>query len=120
YFLVPPIVSFIGFFLLYRLIPAERPATKHAAVGAIVAAIGFEVLKVGFTQYVAYFGNYNETYGALGFVIIFLFFIYLAAQVMLFGGEVTVATAEVAPAWPLPREEMQSERLLAKIPGVRP
>ena len=125
YFLVPPLLSLVTFWLLYAIVPARNVSWREGLAGAAVAAAAFEVLKGGFTQYVAYFGNYDATYGALGFVIIMLFFIYLAAQVTLFGAEVARATEEVRFGWPLADEEsrlVSVERkvrsIASKIPGI--
>ena len=88
-------------------------------------AVGFELLKVGFAQYVAHFGNYDALYGTLGFVIVFLFFAYLSAQIMLFGATMTRAYSEVqagtvTPAKPaMPRRPMPlRERVMAMVKGL--
>lgn len=115
YFLLPPLISLAFFTLLYAIVPARNVTLKEALPGALAAMILFEALKVGFTQYVSAFGNYDATYGALGFVIILLFFIYLSSQVMLLGAHVARANAEVAVAWPLAPGESQAEQLAAKV-----
>ncbi|MDZ7726755.1 MAG: YihY/virulence factor BrkB family protein [Dehalococcoidia bacterium] len=107
YFLAPPIFTAIVFLMLYTLIPAKRPGWRSALPGVIVATLVFELLKFGFAWYISTFGNYDATYGTLGFVIILLMFIYLSSQVMLFGAEIAWATADVRPRWPLPEDEME-------------
>jgi len=42
---------------------------------------------VGFSYYVSNFGNYNETYGSIGAVIILLMWFYITAFVILLGAE---------------------------------
>ena len=115
YFLLPPLISLAFFTLLYAIVPARNVTLKEALPGALAAMILFEALKIGFTQYVSAFGNYDATYGALGFVIILLFFIYLSSQVMLFGAQVARANAEVKAAWPLELGESQAEKIAAKV-----
>ncbi len=95
YFILPAVVSGAVFMVLYKVVPHADLPWRHALPGAIVAAVGFEALKIGFAQYVANFGNYNAVYGTLGFVIVFLFFAYLSGQLLLFGAEFTRAYAEV-------------------------
>ena len=56
--------------------------------GALAAAAGFEAVQYGFSLYVTYFGHYNKIYGSLGAIVAFLFFIYLASSVFLFGAEI--------------------------------
>ncbi|MFQ5382806.1 MAG: YihY/virulence factor BrkB family protein, partial [Dehalococcoidia bacterium] len=63
---VPAAVSFLVFFLLFTVVASAGLRKADAAWGAVVATAGFEALKVGFAQYVAYFGNYDATYGTIG------------------------------------------------------
>lgn len=95
YLLIPPLVTGLVFLLLYANVARAGYTTRQVLPGVIVAALLFEALKVGFTWYVASFGNYDATYGTLGFVIILLLFFNLSAQVMLVGAEVARANAEV-------------------------
>lgn len=115
YFLLPPLISFAVFMLLYSVVPARNVTFKEALPGALVAMLLFEALKVGFTQYVAQFGNYDATYGALGFVIILLMFIYFSSQVMLLGAQVARANAVVKAEWPLEPGQSQLEQITGKV-----
>ncbi len=119
YFILPPAISTVTFLLLYSIVPANPVPWRSALPGAIVATVAFELLKVGFSWYVASFGNYNATYGSLGFVIILLFFIYLSAQLMLFGAEVARATHEVRTGWPFAPGESQVDTITAKVRSMR-
>jgi hypothetical protein len=95
YLLIPPLVTGLVFTLLYTTVAHVGYTRRQVMPGVIVAALLFEALKVGFAQYVASFGNYDATYGALGFVVILLLFFNLSAQVMLVGAEVARANVEV-------------------------
>ena len=46
------------------------------------------VAKSGFAAYVARYTEYDLVYGSLGGVIALLFWVYLSANILLFGGEV--------------------------------
>jgi membrane protein len=50
--------------------------------------VAFEALQYGFSVYVAHLAHYNRVYGPLGAIVAFLFFVYLASSVFLFGAEV--------------------------------
>lgn len=89
YFLVPCGLSFITFVLVYGLVPNRRVRLAQLWVGAVLATIGFEGAKVAFSLYVANFGRYQEVYGALGGAVIFLFFVFLVANIVIFAAEVT-------------------------------
>ncbi len=119
YFILPPAISTGTFLLLYSIVPTNPVPWRSALPGAMVATIAFELLKVGFAWYVASFGNYNATYGSLGFIIILLFFIYLSAQVMLLGAEVARATHEVRTGWPFGPGESQLETVTTKVRTLR-
>ena len=93
-------VSLVVFALVYKLMPHIEVTWRDVLLGALVAALGFEVLKIGFTQYAARFGDYNATYGTLGFVIAFLALAYFDAQVALFGAEFRWAYLEVTAGGP--------------------
>ena len=40
--------------------------------GSVVATVLWILVSLGFKVYISYFGNYNETYGAIGAVIVLL------------------------------------------------
>lgn len=69
---------------LYRFIPVNRPKWNHIWLGALLATIGFEIIRFAFIWYVKNFGQYNLVYGPIGTVIALLMFIYLTAWVLLF------------------------------------
>ncbi len=119
YFIVPPLITALVFWLLFTLVPVKKFHWKHTLAGAVVAALLFEVLKAVFAQYVAAFGNYDATYGALGFVIVLLLFVSFASQATLFGAEVAYHTGTVAPRWPLPPDERESTPILEKLEKAR-
>ena len=88
-FLVPFGLSFLTFLLVYRLIPNRRTRLSALWVGALLAAVGFELAKAGFGRYVATFGRSQEVYGALGGAILFLLFVFVVANIIIIAAEVT-------------------------------
>lgn len=74
--------------ILYYATPnVQQPKFRWMSVGAAVAILTWVVASVGFGLYVANFGNYNRTYGALAGVIIFLLWIWITNLALLFGAE---------------------------------
>lgn len=55
--------------------------------GALLALVVWLVASVAFALYVANFGSYNKTYGALGGVITFLIWIWLTNVAVVLGAE---------------------------------
>jgi membrane protein len=74
--------------VLFRLAPNFQPSWKRVLVGGIVFSIGWLIATGGFALYVANFGNYDNTYGALGGVIVLMLWFYLTALVLLVAAEV--------------------------------
>jgi membrane protein len=76
-------------FLTLYLLPNIRQKKRRVLAGAVVTTgmwIGATLL---FRLYVVNFGNYNQTYGTIGAVIVLLTWMYLSMLVVLIGGELT-------------------------------
>jgi membrane protein len=66
----------------------QPPRFRWFTVGGAVSLLVWAAVSVGFGFYVANFGNYDATYGALGAVIVFLIWVYLGNCAILFGVEI--------------------------------
>lgn len=77
----------------YALIPNRSVRWRHAAVGALVAAVLFEIAKWAFAFYATRGANYEQVYGALSIVPIFVFWIYLSWVLVLLGASLTATLA---------------------------
>jgi membrane protein len=76
------------FALLYWAAPNVRhPGFRWLVPGAFTAVVLWLAAAVGFTLYVQFFGSYNATYGALGGVIVFLVWLWIANVAVLLGAE---------------------------------
>jgi membrane protein len=97
--LIPVLLMFCVFLILYKVAPDRKQNEwRYVAIGAAVAAVLFELLKYGFTLYLTIFNaadSYTKSFGALGGVLLFLFYIWICAAIMLFGAEI----AAVAGGW---------------------
>ena len=92
---IPLVLSFIAFMLTYWLLPNRRLRFRYIWPGALFAALGFEALKVGFAAYVEYFASFNVIYGSVASVIVLLFWVYLSANIVIFGAEVAAEVPHV-------------------------
>lgn len=81
-------LSFLAFSLLYWLAPNRSVRFRYLWPGALFAAVAFEGLKYGFTVYLTNFANYEIVYGALGGVVVLLFWVFLSANIVILGAEV--------------------------------
>jgi len=91
--LLPFMLTWTTFTIIYKVVPSVTTRVRDVVAGALVGALLFEALKHGFAFYLSNFSNYDAVYGSLGAAIALLFFVYLAACVLLFG-------AEIAAEWP--------------------
>lgn len=77
--------------LLYKLVPARFVPARHALAGALVAAIGLDLLRRGFAIYVGSFNSYQLVYGAFAAFPIFLIWLNLAWALILSGALLTAS-----------------------------
>jgi membrane protein len=113
--LVPPLLTFGVLLFLYRLVPRTRLRYRDLAVGALIAAVASEAIRIGFSYYLAKVARYDLLYGALGSVFALLLVVYLQAIVLLFGAEIARAWARSAygppdPPVPLSRQARDTVR----------
>ena len=82
------VVVLFMFALLYYASPnAKLPGFKWVTPGSLLAIVVWLLASAAFAFYVANFGSYNKTYGALGGVIVFLVWLWLTNVAILLGAE---------------------------------
>jgi membrane protein len=86
----PVIVLLVGVMLavLYYAAPNVRhPGFRWISPGSLLAVLLWLVASALFAFYVANFGSYSKTYGALASVVIFLVWLWVSNLAFLFGAE---------------------------------
>ena len=73
--------------LYYGAPNIKPPSFRWMSLGGFIALIVLAITTAAFSLYVARFGNYDATYGAIAGVIILLLWIWLANLSLLFGVE---------------------------------
>ena len=104
--IAPSLLQFMLLLAAYVLIPHRRVYVRHALAGALLATILIELAKRGFGLYIAH-SSYEQMYGAIAIVPIFIFWIYLSWVLVLLGASVTSSLAAFdyrAPDAPRQRE----------------
>ncbi|TCU50542.1 YihY/virulence factor BrkB family protein [Curtobacterium sp. PhB146] len=82
------VVAIIVVAVLYYWAPnVKQPKFRWVSGGSILAILILIIASVGFGFYVANFSNYNATYGSLGGVIVFLLWLWITNNALLFGAE---------------------------------
>jgi membrane protein len=117
----PAVFLVVGFLfaLLYWATPNVRhPGLRRLVPGALTAIAIWILASVGFTLYVANFGSYNATYGALGGVIVFLVWLWIANVAVLLGAELNAElerSRQIEAGSPPDREPFLEHRDTAKL-----
>ncbi|GAB3918529.1 ribonuclease [Microlunatus endophyticus] len=81
--------------VLYRVAPdRDAPKIKWVSVGAMIATVLWAIASVGFSIYVANFGNYAKTYGAVAGIVVLLFWLWITSYAVLLGAEINAESEQ--------------------------
>ena len=97
-------ITFVTLVLMYTMVPNRRVSWRHAAIGALLGAILFEIARWGFTLFIRRSPNYEEIYGALAAIPIFLLWIYLSWIIVILGA--SIAASISAFEYSVPHESL--------------
>lgn len=86
----PFLIEFIAMTCAYWLIPHRRVPIRFALAGGFLAALLFELLKFAFTSYVRN-TSFEQVYGAVALIPIFMLWLYFSWVVILFGASVAAS-----------------------------
>ncbi|WP_440221660.1 virulence factor BrkB family protein [Dokdonella sp. MW10] len=88
---LPFVIQWVVLLAAYVVIPNRTVRLRDAAVGALIAAVLFEAAKRGFAWYATGIATYQQVYGALAMVPIFILWIYLSWIIVLLGASITAS-----------------------------
>ncbi|MEM9532237.1 MAG: YihY family inner membrane protein [Pseudomonadota bacterium] len=116
----PFIALAMAFFLMFMIVPNRSLSWRHAAFGAVVTAIMFELVKWAFGAYIRSFDGYQKIYDAISAVPIFILWIYLLWSVILLGASFTASLGSFryrqrGDVYPETREFVLAYRLLGHL-----
>lgn len=84
----------ITFALFYKFSPSIRNKSNinirfiDSLPGAIFTSLGWVITSIAFSFYVNNFGNYSNTYGSLGAIMIMLIWLYMSSIIIVLGGQI--------------------------------
>src|SRR5215208_2193644 len=109
--------------ILYYTAPnAKLPGFKWISPGSVLAVVVWIVASGLFAFYVANFGSYDKTYGALGGVVTFLVWMWITNLAILFGAELNAErerSRQLDAGAPGAERELQLEERSAPKPEKR-
>jgi membrane protein len=81
--------------VLYRVAPdRDAPKMRWVSVGAVVATVLWLLASAGFSLYVANFGSYAKTYGAIAGIVVMLMWLWITSYAMLLGAEINAESEQ--------------------------
>ena len=86
--LVPLLLTWAGFLLLYVVIPSAPLRLRPALLASLFVAATWEFVKIGFEWYVANVASYGKLYASLSVIPVFLLWLYVGWVIALLGFEV--------------------------------
>jgi membrane protein len=93
YDLTPAVISFLFFFVIYRVVPRRTVSTAHAAAGAVLATALWELAKTAFAWYLRNLARYAGVYGTLEGIIVLALWLEISASIILYCAEVVALVA---------------------------
>lgn len=102
--------------LAYTIIPNTRVHMRTAIVGAIVAAVFWELAKWGFRQYLDFSVSYAKLYGSMAVLPLFMLWVYLTWLIILFGLQVSYGLQHIELARQI--DEQDAEKRLTDPAAV--
>ena len=85
--LLPVVFVALALLFLYRVLPMNKEPLRDIWPGAVVAAAGLAIVKLGLELYFEHLADFGAIYGSLGAAMALLIFVYAAANVVVFGAE---------------------------------
>jgi membrane protein len=82
--------AWLMFLLMYVYLPQERVRWREAAIGAVIAAVMWEISRFAFSTLVSRSTAYGRLYGSLAGIVVVTLWIYLTAIITLIGAEFAV------------------------------
>jgi membrane protein len=121
-----PVAAVVMLFLwavVYYVLPDVEQRFKFITPGSVLGVVLWLVASWGFSKYVANFGNYDKTYGALGGVIVMLLWMWISSLVLLLGAEVNAFIEHRSPEGKREGAKRRSDRGMsprATVAGKEP
>lgn len=114
------LITFLAFLFLYKLVPNTKVHWRHAAIGALAAAVLFEICKNIFIWVAGESPTYTFVYGSLAAIIALMTWSYISAVILLFCAKLTSTYPKVRASLAAEAlaEESAKEQLMRLSPAA--
>lgn len=85
------IALLLSFALIYYLGPRKQQRFRVFSLGGLFGSLALVMATLGFDFYISNFAAYNEIYGSLGGIIIYMFWLYISGFILLLGAEINAS-----------------------------
>jgi membrane protein len=82
------LLLFIGLYIAHRVLPSKRLPPRKILPGVVVTVVVWIILTAAFSEWLQNFNSFASTYASLSGLFTAMFFLYLAALVLILGGEI--------------------------------
>ncbi len=96
--------------IVYYFAPDAEQDWVWLTPGSITATLLWLAASVGFKFYIANMGNYTETYGAIGGVMVLMLWFYISGLVLLLGAELNAEIEHASPYGKAPGEKVPGQK----------
>ena len=96
--------------LIYYFAPDAEQDWVWITPGSVLATALWVIISLGFKLYLTYFGNYTETYGLIGGVMVLMLWFYLSGIAVLTGAELNAEIEHASPYGKEPGERVPGEK----------
>src|SRR5581483_2415760 len=93
--IVSSLILFYGLSMFYKFAPRRRTSFSEVWIAAAIVTISSQIVQGLFVLYTKNFGHFNALYGTFGGVVALLMWIYLSGSIIILGGCLCAAQAEV-------------------------
>jgi membrane protein len=109
----PLAFAFVSFAVavIYYYAPDAEQEWIWITPGSVAATTIWIVVSLGLRYYVANFGSYNATYGAIGGIIVLLLWFYVSAFAVLLGAELNAELEHASPYGKNPGEKVARQKV---------
>jgi membrane protein len=104
---------------VYYFAPDAEQDWVWITPGSVLATALWVVISLGFKLYLTQFGNYNETYGTIGGVMVLMLWFYLTGIAILVGAELNAEIEHASPYGKEPGEKVPGQRKKIGIAAER-